>query len=206
MQYAGSADQSFPCCRKTFKILMTASYVKRFSPIFAPFPSVGLCQKREIRFSRQMSFGFTAETQRRREYYSASPRLCGKKYVAVFLFFPFDTTPICPKIREIKILRPTTFQPQFMRIIGNIEHPFLKITMFKMDNRISVKFENALYEQTFKLGQDDRLDSPEAIQKLVDPAFLEQVLAGFQQMHQARIAAFSRAFPPENQEVFEEII
>lgn len=93
-----------------------------------------------------------------------------------------------------------------MRIIGNIEHPHMKITVFKMDNRISVKFENALYEQTYKFGQDERLDSAEAIQKLVDPAFTEQISVVFQQMHQARIAAFSRVFPVENESVFEEII
>lgn len=93
-----------------------------------------------------------------------------------------------------------------MRIIGNIEHPHLKITVFKMDNRISVKFENALYEQTFKLGQDDRLDTIGAIQKLVDTAFAEQVLAIFQEMHQVRMAAYSRMFPIDNQSVFEEII
>ena len=34
-----------------------------------------------------------------------------------------------------------------MRILGYLEHPTLKITVFKMDNRISVKFENSLYEQ-----------------------------------------------------------
>lgn len=93
-----------------------------------------------------------------------------------------------------------------MRIIGTIEHPHLKITIFKMDQRISVKFENALYEQTFKLGQDERLNSTEAIQNLVDPAFTEQILAIFQQMHQARMAAFGRAFPVDSLPAFEEII
>jgi len=93
-----------------------------------------------------------------------------------------------------------------MRIIGHIEHSQLKITIFKMDNRISVKFENAQYEQTFKLGTDERLSTIEAIQKLVDAAFLERVSAHFQQMHQAKMAAFGRAFPAESAIVFEEII
>jgi hypothetical protein len=93
-----------------------------------------------------------------------------------------------------------------MRVIGYIEHPQLKITVFKMDNRLSVKFENASYEQTFKLGMDERVASLEAAQRLVDAAFIEQVLSSFQQMHQTRMAAFGRAFPAENQPVFEEII
>lgn len=93
-----------------------------------------------------------------------------------------------------------------MRIIGHIEHPQLKITVFKMDNRISVKFENALYEQTFKLGQDERLNSLEAVQKWVDAALIEHIQSNFQQMHQARMAAHARAFTSDNQPVFEEII
>lgn len=93
-----------------------------------------------------------------------------------------------------------------MRILGHIEHPHLKITVFKMDNRVSVKFENALYEQTYKLGTDERTSSMEGVQKWVDAAFTEQVLSNFQQMHQARMAAFARAFTPESQPVFEQII
>lgn len=93
-----------------------------------------------------------------------------------------------------------------MRIIGHIEHPQFKISIFKMDNRVSVKFENALYEQTFKLGADERFASVEAIEKLVDAAFLERVSANFQLMHQAKMAAIGRSFSVESGVVFEEII
>ena len=93
-----------------------------------------------------------------------------------------------------------------MRIIGNIDHPTLKISVFKADNRVSVKFENALYEQTFKLGDDDRFSNLEAVQKLVDNEMLEDVQAGFRQMHVARMAVMGRAFPVMEAEVFEEII
>lgn len=93
-----------------------------------------------------------------------------------------------------------------MRIIGNIEHPHLKITVFKSDNRISIKFENALYEQTYKLGLDERFASLEAVQKLVDDAFLEQVSSHFQLMHRAKTAACSRLFPPNDKIELEHII
>jgi hypothetical protein len=75
-----------------------------------------------------------------------------------------------------------------------------------MDKRLSVKFENALYEQTYKFGLDERLENFEEVRKLVDTVFAEEVLANFQQMHRIRMAAFSRAFPLENQSIFEEII
>ena len=93
-----------------------------------------------------------------------------------------------------------------MRIIGNIEHSALKISVFKADNRISVKFENALYEQTFKLGDDERFSYLEAVRNLVDEAMIADVLAGFRQMHAARMAVLGRAFPAVEEEVFEEII
>jgi len=93
-----------------------------------------------------------------------------------------------------------------MRIIGQIEHPDLKITVFKSDNRISVKFENEGYEQIFKLGADERLNSVESIQKWADPIFLDEVLTRMQQMHRSRLSAMVRAFPPETTSEFEEII
>ncbi len=93
-----------------------------------------------------------------------------------------------------------------MRIIGQIDHPTLKITVFKMNERISVKFENEGYEQTFKLGQDDRLAQLESIQQWVDAAMLEQVQQTFQHMHRTRLAALDRAFPPAQSPAFEEII
>lgn len=93
-----------------------------------------------------------------------------------------------------------------MRIVGQIEHPSLKISVFKMDNRFSVKFENAAYEQTFKLGADDQLNTLEAIKTWVDAQLLDQVLAQMAHMHQANLAARDRAFPEASASEFEEII
>lgn len=93
-----------------------------------------------------------------------------------------------------------------MRIIGEIQHPGLKITIFKMGDRTSVKLENERYEQTYKLGTDERLSSAETIQQWADPAFVEQVQQIFQQMHRAQIGATSRLFPITSENRFEEII
>lgn len=93
-----------------------------------------------------------------------------------------------------------------MRIIGQIEHPQLKITVFRMDGRSSVKFENAHYEQTFKLGDDERFATLEGVQRWVDKPLADAVLEGFQQMHRIRFDALSRQFPLPEGESFEEII
>lgn len=93
-----------------------------------------------------------------------------------------------------------------MRILGTIDHPRLKITVFKMDNRISVKFENEGYEQTIKLGMDERFNNLETIQKWVDAVLLDDVSQLLQRLHQARLAVTARAFPEEAGAEFEEII
>ncbi|MEY3194006.1 MAG: hypothetical protein RIQ78_102 [Bacteroidota bacterium] len=93
-----------------------------------------------------------------------------------------------------------------MRIIGNIEHPFLKISVFKADHRVTVKFENALYEQSIKFGDDDRFSNLDAIRQLVDDKLLLDILEGFRQLHAARISAMKRSFPSDTSQEFEEII
>lgn len=93
-----------------------------------------------------------------------------------------------------------------MRIIGEIQHPTLKITVFKMGERISVKFENERYEQTYKLGADERFAKMGLIEQWMDSSFLDKVQQAFQQMHQAQMGAMSRLFPATSENIFEEII
>lgn len=93
-----------------------------------------------------------------------------------------------------------------MRIIGNIEHSALKITVFKMDNRLSVKFENGLYEQTYKFRMADHLESFTDVEKLVDGTFIQAVNEELKRMHQIRNAALGRFLPVEEEDEFEEII
>ncbi|MEK7256255.1 MAG: hypothetical protein AAB316_15995 [Bacteroidota bacterium] len=63
-----------------------------------------------------------------------------------------------------------------MRIIGSIPHPTLKITVFKMDNRLSIKFEAGMYEQTYKFRESTDLQDFAGAQRLVDEPFLRFVL------------------------------
>ncbi len=93
-----------------------------------------------------------------------------------------------------------------MRVIGQINHPVLKITVFKMDNRLSVKFENALYEQTYKFGLDGRVDTLAAVEQLVDAAFIDGVQQQMQAMHHNRLTALAKHFPIAEEQPFEEII
>jgi hypothetical protein len=94
-----------------------------------------------------------------------------------------------------------------MRIIGYLDIPGVKTTVFKMENRISVKFETGLYEQTFKFRTGEGVDSLEDVQKWVTPAFVEQILQGFRQMHELRMKRLSELQSTSDADLpFDEII
>lgn len=90
-----------------------------------------------------------------------------------------------------------------MRIVGHIEHPILKITIFQMSNRFSVKFENANYEQTFKIRQ---LETLAAVQELIDADFINRVEKRFQTMHHDLGLALEKVAPPVDHDEFDELI
>jgi len=93
-----------------------------------------------------------------------------------------------------------------MRIIGHIDHPLLKITAFKMDNKLSIKFESGLFEQTYKFRESDQLSTFEDIQNLVDDGFINDVLEELKTMNQLKNRAFSRFITQNEADEFEEII
>lgn len=93
-----------------------------------------------------------------------------------------------------------------MRIIGEIEHPSLKITLFKMDNRLSVKFESGFYEQTYKFRTGDGLETAEDLRKIVDEGFIQAVDEQFAVLHRIKTEALTRQAPPAEEDEFETII
>jgi hypothetical protein len=91
-----------------------------------------------------------------------------------------------------------------MRIIGNIDHPTLKISVFRNDSRISIKFENAQYEQIFKMKES--ITSVSEAQHFADALFCKNVELQFIAMHQNKIDALKRFLPQNKEDEFEEII
>ncbi len=92
-----------------------------------------------------------------------------------------------------------------MRIVGYIDHPVLKITIFQMENKLSVKLESGLFEQTYKFRTGGPVNTVEDIQKLVDDTFITEVLEEMSRMRSIRIQALERLNPGEEQE-FDKII
>ncbi|MBX2875907.1 MAG: hypothetical protein KTR30_27550 [Saprospiraceae bacterium] len=93
-----------------------------------------------------------------------------------------------------------------MRIIGYLEHPRLKVTVFKMDNKLSVKFETGMLEQTYKFRTQAGLEGLADLEKLVDTEFASKVEAQFAQMQKYSFDAYERLMPDEEEDEFDTII
>jgi len=93
-----------------------------------------------------------------------------------------------------------------MRIIGYIEHPVMKITVFKMDNRLSAKFETGMHEQTYKFRVEDAVQNLEDVRRIVDETFQDAVLQLFKTMRLNGMQALSRNLPRAAEDEFDRII
>lgn len=81
-----------------------------------------------------------------------------------------------------------------MRIIGQLPHPFLKITVFSLNMKFAVKFEAGLMEQTYKFRESDVMKSLSDIEKLIDETFTNQVIEHFKEMNTTLGSSFKRNF------------
>ena len=93
-----------------------------------------------------------------------------------------------------------------MRIVGDIPHPTLKITLFLHDSKYSAKFESGLYEMTYKFRSGDSIDSVEAIKAIVDEQFIGEAMQTLPKMHQQKLQAIERWMMAKEEEEFDEII
>lgn len=92
-----------------------------------------------------------------------------------------------------------------MRIEGYIEHSNMKITVFKMDNKYSVKFETPNYEQTYKLRTGNMINSLGDVKEWVDAEFISKVLSQFNNMHEITMEQNAKRSKTDENE-FEKII
>jgi hypothetical protein len=71
-----------------------------------------------------------------------------------------------------------------MRVIAEIPHPQLKITIFSMNNKYVVKFEAGPYEQVFKVTHED-VEGLDSLKVKIDDDLLEKVAEAFRLMHKS---------------------
>jgi hypothetical protein len=80
-----------------------------------------------------------------------------------------------------------------MRIIAELPHPEFKISLFNMNQKYIVKFEQGQLEQSYKLSELDLSGGgANEIFQLLDEAFLKTVSSRFSAMRTDFTAAYQR--------------
>ena len=68
-----------------------------------------------------------------------------------------------------------------MRIIGTIDHPVFKISVFSWSEKFIVKIEAGLFEQSYKYRESD-FTGWEQLKEIFDTAMLQEVHLTFKKM------------------------
>lgn len=71
-----------------------------------------------------------------------------------------------------------------MRIVGEIAHPIIKITVLLMNMKYSIKMELGMMEQTFKIRESDYVSKLTDIERIIDPVFLDDCIKRFEEMNE----------------------
>jgi hypothetical protein len=93
-----------------------------------------------------------------------------------------------------------------MRIVGEIAHSRLKISIFKNDGKFSLKFESGLLEQIYKFRDDERLATVDDVKKVVDTVFIESIENILRGMYVARMEAMQRNLVQSEENEFDIIV
>ncbi|MFZ4861481.1 hypothetical protein ACL9RF_04795 [Sphingobacterium sp. Mn56C] len=79
-----------------------------------------------------------------------------------------------------------------MRTIAELPHPECKITIFGMNQKFIIKFEQGNLEQSFKLAETDVTEGVNSVFEILDETFITQVLQQFKAMRSGFIEAYNR--------------
>ena len=79
-----------------------------------------------------------------------------------------------------------------MRVVAELPHPDCKITIFLMNNKYIIKFEQGTLEQTYKLAEMDILNGVNGVFEIIDEDFIQSVLGRFTTMRSDFIANYNK--------------
>lgn len=79
-----------------------------------------------------------------------------------------------------------------MRVVAELPHPECKITIFSMNSKYIVKFEQGAIEQTYKLAEMDVLNGVDGVFEIIDETFIKSVIENFKTMRAEFIATYNR--------------
>jgi len=79
-----------------------------------------------------------------------------------------------------------------MRAIAELPHSDCKISIFTMNQKFIIKFEQGVLEQSYKLAETDVIGGVNGVFELLDEKFINDVIEQFKQMRKTFINAYDR--------------
>ncbi len=79
-----------------------------------------------------------------------------------------------------------------MRVVADIPHPQIKITLLSWNGKYLIKLELGAFEQTYKVSEMELTGGDEEVKQWLDQPFLDQSVALFLTMRQNLHAARQR--------------
>lgn len=79
-----------------------------------------------------------------------------------------------------------------MRVIAELPHPDCKITLFNMNSKFIIKFEQGSLEQTYKIAEVDVVGGVNGVFEMLDEAFINTVTERFLTMRNDFISTFNK--------------
>jgi hypothetical protein len=79
-----------------------------------------------------------------------------------------------------------------MRTLAELPHPDCKITIFGMNQKYIIKFEQGNLEQTYKIAEADIVDGVNGVFEILDAEFVNKVLASFASMRASFIETYNK--------------
>ena len=79
-----------------------------------------------------------------------------------------------------------------MRILAELPHPDCKISIFGMNQKFIIKFEQGTLEQSYKIAEADIIGGVNGVFELLDETFIQEVVAQFANMRSSFISAYER--------------
>lgn len=79
-----------------------------------------------------------------------------------------------------------------MRTVAELPHPECKITIFSMNQKFIIKFEQESLEQVYKISEFNIPDGINGVFQILDDEFIGKVIIGFKAMRTQFNEAFVR--------------
>ena len=79
-----------------------------------------------------------------------------------------------------------------MRILAELPHPDCKISIFGMNQKFIIKFEQGTLEQSYKIAEADIIGGVNGVFELLDEIFIQEVIKQFANMRSSFLSAYDR--------------